>query len=153
MNKSTRVGPCQFLRAGVYFSRVMTMADVLLCNIRNREKLKKLRFILLKLGIRGEAVNPEQAGLCPGALLGMPDYSQAEASPLPGDYEPREMLVMHELSSLQFSSLLSALRQERVPIALKAVVTQTNAAWPLYRLQRELAAEHEAMSRYGQSTH
>ena len=40
---------------------------------------------------------------------------------------------------------LDALRRAGIRIALKAVVTETNAGWSSARLHRELAAEHEAM--------
>ena len=45
------------------------------------------------------------------------------------------------------------LRQNRCTVALKAVLTQTNAGWSSQRLHRELAAEHEAMRNAAKSVH
>ena len=44
-----------------------------------------------------------------------------------------------------FDALLSSLRRSRVVVALKAVVTEDNAAWSSLQLHDELRQEHEAM--------
>lgn len=112
-----------------------------------KEKLRKLRVILLQLGLGAKVVEPEEYGLPIGALAGLEDMdgtSQASESESPFY---GEMLVMCGLSPQQFSAFLNALRQNRCPVALKAVLTETNAAWSSYRLHRELAAEHEALKK------
>ena len=120
------------------------MASVLLYNIRQKEKLGKIKFILFKLGIALREVSPEEFNASVGSLLGLDGLSEPQEDAC----EPftDEMLVMYGLSSGQFNALLSALRQNRVPVALKAVVTETNACWSSARLHRELNAEHAAMS-------
>lgn len=123
------------------------MNGVLLYQIP-KDKLKKIRFILLKLGLAAREVKPEEYALPLGVLAGLEDYEETEA-PEPEDWEKElfsgEMLVMCGLSSPQFSAFLNALRQNRCGVALKAVLTETNAAWTSFRLHRELAAEHEAL--------
>lgn len=55
------------------------------------------------------------------------------------------MLVLCGLSGPQLDALLSSLRRSRVVVALKAVVTEDNAAWSSLQLHDELRQEHEAM--------
>ena len=117
------------------------MAMVLLYNLRDTDKRMKLKLCLYRLGLKCLDVAPEDFGHPLGYLLGLNGYGPSGA----GEGFEDEMLVMHGLSQAQFSALLDALRQQRVPVALKAVVTETNAAWSSSRLHRELAAEHAAM--------
>ena len=120
------------------------MTGVLLYNI-GREKLPKIKFILFKLGLNAREVSPAEFGLPIGALAGLKGYVSAETES-PESFS-REMLVMCGLSSAQFSAFLGALRQNRCTVALKAVLTETNAHWDSVRLHRELAAEHEALQK------
>ena len=127
------------------------MATVLLYNLSDRDKCMKIKLLLYRLGIAGREVAPEEFGLPLGALLALPGFEAAEA--LPCEAFNGEMLVMHALSQVQFSGLLNGLRREGLGVALKAVVTETNAAWDSRRLHRELSAEHAALSRARQSVH
>ena len=127
------------------------MATVLLYNFTDRDRLMKLKFLLYKLGITGREVAAAELEAPIGALLGLAGYETAGNYAGPGFAE--EMLVMHALSKPQFSALLDGLRQAGVTVSLKAVVTDTNAAWDSLRLHRELSAEHAAMSRMKKSVH
>jgi hypothetical protein len=123
------------------------MNGVLLYNI-GKDKLKKIRFLLLKLGLEGRVVSPEEFALPVGVLADTGGISPApEASEASQESFSGEMLVLCGLSPAQFSGLLNALRQNRCTVALKAVLTETNAAWPSPRLYRELQAEHEALQK------
>ena len=120
------------------------MTNVLLYNI-SKDKLPKLQFILFKLGLRARQVSPEEYAQPIGYLAGLEGFKPAEAAPeapFTG-----EMLVIAGLSPQQFSAFLNALRQNRCTVALKAVLTEINAAWDSQRLHRELSAEHEALQR------
>ena len=131
----------------------MNMKGVLLYNI-SADKLKKIRVILLRLGLQGRVVTAEEFALPVGQLAGVVGFSPAE-TPQEGSEESfrEEMLVMCNLPSTVFSAFLNALRQNRCPVALKAVLTETNAGWSSVRLHRELAAEHEAMRQAAKSVH
>ena len=120
------------------------MTGVLLYNI-GREKLPKIRFNLFKLGLRAREVSPAEFDRPIGALAGLEGFEAAEADG--GDPFAGEMLVMCGLSSPQFSAFLNALRQNRCTVALKAVLTETNAGWTSTRLHRELEAEHAALQK------
>lgn len=125
------------------------MACVLLYNI-GKEKLSKIKFLLFKLGLSVREVQREEYGLPIGTLAGLEDCSDAA----PVGTEDRsaeafsgEMLVMCGLSSAQFSAFLNALRQNRCGVALKAMLTETNARWSSVELHRELRREHEALQK------
>ena len=131
----------------------MKMKGVLLYNI-SADKLKKIRVILLRLGLQGRVVTPEEFMLPVGQLAGLDGLSPAETAQEGAEEAFREeMLVMCDLPSAVFSAFLNALRQNRCTVALKAVLTQTNAGWSSARLHRELAAEHEAMRNAAKSVH
>lgn len=131
----------------------MHMKGVLLYNI-SADKLKKIRVILLRLGLQGRVVTEEEFALPVGQLTGVEGLSPAETSQEGSEESFREeMLVMCDLPSPVFSAFLNALRQNRCPVALKAVLTETNAGWSSARLHRELAAEHEAMQKAAKSVH
>ena len=131
----------------------MKMKGVLLYNI-SADKLKKIRVILLRLGLQGRVVTAEEFALPVGQLAGVEGFSPAETPQECSEESFREeMLVMCNLPSTVFSAFLNALRQNRCPVALKAVLTETNAGWSSVRLHRELAAEHEAMRQAAKSVH
>ena len=118
------------------------MALALLYNLTG-DKAAKVRFALFKLGITPRPVAPEEYALPLGTLAGIPDLPVPEAEEaLPIG----EMLVLYQVSDAQLDGLLAALRQARATVALKAVVTETNAGWSSARLYRELSAEHAAMA-------
>lgn len=128
------------------------MAQILLFNI-GADKLRRLRPLALRLGIRCRSIAPEEQGKALGTLCGREGFETAgeDASAVPFQ---TEMLVMDALSPAQFHGLLDGLRRERATVALKAVVTESNLSWTAARLQRELSAEHEAMKKAaGKSIH
>ena len=127
------------------------MAQILLFNI-GADKLRRIRPLALRLGIRCRSIAQEDYGKTLGALSGREGYEAAEDGA--GTPFTAEMLVMDALSPAQFHGLLDGLRRERAPVALKAVVTESNLSWTAARLQRELSAEHEAMKKAaGKSIH
>ena len=121
----------------------MNMGKVLLYNLKDTEKRMGVKLCLFRLGISCRDVPPEDFGHPLGYLLEQPGFAPAAAEECFDD----EMMVLYDLPSALFNSLLDALRAARVPVALKAVVTEHNIAWSSARLHRELAAEHAAMSR------
>ena len=122
------------------------MAQVLLFNI-GEEKKKKIRFLLIKLGVACREVPPEDFGKTLAELTGRGASVKESAEPFSG-----EMLVMDGLDSRRLQSLLEGLRRVKAPVALKAVVTEQNLEWTAARLYEELSAEHEAFKR-GERAH
>lgn len=125
------------------------MAKVLLYNFTDPERRMAVKLCLHRLGIHCVDVAPEDQGQPLGRLLGLAGFASGEAAAV----FTEEMLVMYALSREQFSALLEGLRRSRVPVALKAVVTETNIAWSSQRLHRELAAEHAALAAQKPTVH
>ena len=125
------------------------MAQVLMFNISG-EKRQKIGFAAWKLGIAVRCVPPADFAHPVGYLLGLDGFSPAGEA---AESFEEEMLLMHALSSAQFSGFLDALRRARVPVSLKAVATEHNVDWSAAALCRELRQEHQAMKRAGKSVH
>ena len=119
------------------------MATALLFNFTDAQKLQKLRFALFKLGITARVVNASDFGQPVGWLCALEGFSPAGAADEGGFTD--EMLVLCGLSGAQLDGLLTALRRSRAVVALKAVVTEENAAWSAKKLHDEILEEHEAM--------
>lgn len=129
----------------------------------------KLKGVLVRMGVRIRNVAPEQVNETIGSLLGLAGSRKADGSNGGEDEEsasqssaqdelaggtapfiPEEVLVMHNFTSGRLDELLLNLRKAGVPrIALKAVVTETNAAWTFYQLYEEIREEHEKMEETG----
>ena len=88
-------------------------------------------------------VAPEELSQPIGYLCDLEGFSPVEET-VEGGFSD-EMLVLCGLSGPQLDALLSSLRRSRVVVALKAVVTEDNAAWSSLQLHDELRQEHEAM--------
>ena len=127
------------------------MKPTLLCYHFSAERLSKLRFLCMKLGVTVRVVAPEEESLPLAQLCGMEAEKQAETQP--DGAVDREMLVMAGFSGPMVNALLASMKQFRfAPVALKAVLTETNVDWTGPYLCRELKKEHEAMHQ-GKSVH
>lgn len=119
---------------------------LLLCNIP-AEKMGVLRLLSVRLGLKLTAVPPERQGLTVEALVNG-DTAEGAAD----DSFAEEMLVLCGVGAGAMNLLLAELRRRHVPIALKAVMTPTNAAWTVQQLHAELCREREAIEK-GESAH
>ena len=120
------------------------MATVLLYNIREEARRRKIGAALFRAALPFREVTPEEQGKTLGELLGVP--GAAEAAENPGEPFAEEMIVMHGLNPRQFQTFLEALKQQQIRVPLKAVVTEHNIQWSSLRLHSELAVEHRAMT-------
>ncbi len=111
------------------------------------------------LGIAGTGDDGEENIV--GATCGRPPASTHQQSgeqssplrdaylPMEGDMAPfsEEMLVFHDLRPGQLDAVLAELRGARVPVALKAMVTEHNVTWTAYTLRDHLMEERAAIAR------
>ena len=119
------------------------MNPMVLCYNLQPEKLGRLRVLALRLGIGVRVVEPEQFALPVGALAGV---LETPATVEPAEPFADEMLVMAHFRPGMLDAFLNGFRQSRIPsVKLKAMLTETNAAWSAARLHREILAEHEQM--------
>lgn len=77
----------------------------------------------------------------PGAEIGAPAGGVPAKETLAG-----EMLVFAGVSGGRLDEVLAALREKKLRIPYKAVMTAMNRNWTVRQLHREIRAEHEAMT-------
>ena len=119
------------------------MNPMILCYNIQPEKLGRIRVLCLQLGIRVRVAQPEEFAFPIGVLAGVTD---APKNPAPAEPFDDEMLVMAHFKPRMLDAFLEGFRQNRIPsVALKAMLTQTNAAWPAHRLHQAIAEEHAQM--------
>ena len=105
-------------------------------------KLGRMQVVCLRLGIRVQAVDPADFGQPVGALAGV----------LPRAADAPEMLVMAHFRPGMLEGMLQGWRAAHIPpVALKAMLTDTNAAWTAPALYAEIAKEHAAMHSGGRA--
>ena len=122
------------------------MNPMVLCYNLQPEKLGRLRVLALRLGIGVRVVEPEKFGLPVGALAGVMEPPETIE---PAEPFADEMLVMAHFRPGMLDAFLTGFRQSRIPsVKLKAMLTETNAAWTLERLHGALKEEHEQMAAF-----
>ena len=107
------------------------------------EKAAKVLKLAMRLGVRMRVVEAAEQGETLVTLCGWAPKADAPTDTPFTD----EMLVLANLSGTQLNEFLSGLRQGQIPpIALKAVLTESNREWSAVALHAELAEEHRALS-------
>lgn len=119
---------------------------VLLYEINGKDREKKLKLILVKLGIRIKLVQKEEY-LETLVYLAKIKGSESVKEKYDGELLGDEMMVLVGFSSGRIDALLSEIRKAKLDrINLKAVLTDYNKGWNSIQLYKELREEHEAMA-------
>ena len=112
-------------------------------------RLSKLRFLCMKLGLMVKPVPAEDCCQPISALCGLSDPADAA----PAEAFSEEMLVFCHMDNAAVNRFLQTAKQMRfAPVALKAILTPTNAAWTPAQLCAELRDERAAVMQ-GTTTH
>lgn len=112
----------------------------------NEEKGKRMERLAKKLGAGFRAVYQIQTGQQIGFLAGISGYAERKLSLL--ELPPRieeEMLILNGFAGKKLDALLAALREEKLTVPLKAVVTEHNVSWTLAALYAEIVEERAEM--------
>ena len=105
-------------------------------------RLSKLRFLCMKLGLAVKPVPAEDCCQPISALCGLSD----PADVAPAESFSEEMLVFCHMDNAAVNRFLQTAKQMRyAPVALKAILTPTNAAWTPVQLCAELKQERAAI--------
>ncbi len=108
----------------------------------NDARLSKLRFLCMKLGVQVKAIPAEDFAQPIGALCGIADRTETGNA----DAFPEEMLVFCHMDNAAVNRFLQTAKQMRyAPVALKAILTPTNAEWTPVQLCAELKQERQAV--------
>lgn len=119
------------------------MRPTVLCVNLPADKLSRVCFACMRLSLLVKCVEQKDLLQPLGALCGLIS-AQADVS-APDTPFTGEMLIMVNLNRQQAERLLTALKQAKVHIPLKAVLTPTNMHWDCIRLHAELTAERTAI--------
>ena len=112
-----------------------------------RERITRMKSVFVRMGIRIRNAGPQQALETVGFLTGVPGFQAAQEPKEELPVIPQEMLILRQFSSQRLDQLLAQLRRAGVSrIDLKAVVTEQNCGWTLYKLYEELKQEHQTMT-------
>lgn len=115
------------------------------------ERLRAVRMAAMRFKIRVRPVSPEEYGLTLAELLSGGDSAPSSGPAVPFD---GEMLVMAFFPPGMMDPFLRTLRSVGAGgIALKAMLTPSNAAWSSARLHDELSREREALRAGGHCAH
>ena len=116
---------------------------VLLCYNLSGEKMQKIRLAAMRLKIRVRPVEKDEYAQTVAALCGLEEKTDAAYV---GAGLEHEMLVMANFPAGMMNAFLGLFRRMGIaPVALKAMLTPTNAAWNSEKLHAEIAGEHQAM--------
>lgn len=121
--------------------------SVLYYNPSVSTKTAQVKGVLVRMGIRIRNITPDQAVQTVGYLAGLEGF---EEQPVPVEVPvmDEEILVMLNFTGSRIDELLVQLKKARIPkIELKAVVTETNCRWTLYKLYQEMKKEHDAVQK------
>ena len=106
------------------------------------DRLSKLRFICLRLGIQVMDVPEPGFVNTLGALCGLEPVNDAEGKRTFAE----EMMVFAHMDNALVNRFLQTAKQMRfAPVALKAILTPTNAGWYPAQLCEELKQERAAI--------
>ncbi len=123
----------------------------------NEEKVRRVKSVLVRLGIRIKNITLEQFGEQVGTLSGLVAFpgkwetdrkgqENSEKEQLPAD-PAEEVLVLCNFTTAALDGLFRELRKCHAEVALKAVLTETNQAWTFSKLYEEVRREHEALTK------
>ena len=119
------------------------MNPMVLCYNIQPEKLGRMRVLALRLGLRLRVVAAEEFALPVGVLAGVLEPPAETAEPEPFE---DEMILMAHFRPGMLDAFLNGFRQSRIPaVKLKAMLTDTNAAWTAGELHAAIKEEHEQM--------
>ena len=125
------------------------MTNLLMVNIARIDKRLKIAAIANRLGLSVKTVTSGDFGKALGTLAGLPGtFPEGEGSGFSD-----EMLVLCGIEDGVFQELLAGIRVQKVPVTLKAVLTEHNASWSVSALHCAIVQEHEAMKKGIQSPH
>lgn len=118
---------------------------VLLYNLNN-EKGRKIRFLLVRLGMRIRVIEKEDYGKPLGVLAGMKGVTLENEDAPVEDFDD-EMMVLYRFSDKRLDVLLQGMRKEGIGrVDLKAILTPTNCRWNSWQLFQEIQEEHRTMT-------
>ncbi|MDO4339265.1 MAG: DUF3783 domain-containing protein [Eubacteriales bacterium] len=125
---------------------MITGPQILLYNLRDDERTRRIRQYLNKTGIAFRTVTAPDFLQPLGYLFEIPGFERNPQFNLGGNFQD-EMLVLKDFSSEQLDQFLQFFKANGIPsVRLKAILTPINRHWNSLQLYEELTQEHKAMT-------
>lgn len=118
---------------------------VLYYNPEKSDKIRIVKIVLVRMGIRIRNIDADEIGQKVGYLAGLDGFAREEGQGEIPPAVPEEMMVLYGFDSSRLDELLRQLRRAKASVALKAVLTESNCDWSFRQLYEEIRAEHEMM--------
>lgn len=119
---------------------------VYLYNFKKQEEVRKIKFVMVKLGIRIKMIDSTVINQKVGYIADVPGFELETRDPISLEIDA-PVLLMKGFTGRAIDQLLLGLRKAGVPkIGLKAVINQTNQEWYFADLVNELNREHQMMT-------
>lgn len=119
---------------------------VLIYNFTDQERARKLKMVLLPMGVKIRNVKTKEFLKPVGVLAGVKGLEDKDVE-YEGEGFTDEMVVMAGFSSDKVDEFLYLLKKHGVgKINYKAILTDTNQHWNSIVLYEEIKKEHEKMS-------
>lgn len=125
----------------------MNTPYVLLYNLQN-SKGAKIKMICHKLNIGFKSVEKSEYSLKISDLL---NHQEPEETLENNDFSD-EMLLLAHFNNQLLNTFLKNLQSSKVPVALKAVLTEHNSQFTSIELHNEISEEHKALKE-GRTAH
>lgn len=123
----------------------MPAKPTILYSVPDPAKARQLIDLCRSIHFDTKPLSDRDAGRTIGSLCGQPGAAKT-AGKVPAGYKLPELLIFSDVGEAALDFFLKVYRQAGIPpIALKAIVTPHNTAWPLYALTEELQRERAAM--------
>lgn len=124
-------------------------ATVLLYNLNQSEKGKKIKYVLIRMGIKIKNISKEDYLQPVGALAGVPGLERSNLIYSENGFAD-EMLVMKGFPESLLDEMLKRFRKEKIEkVELKAILTPSNQSWNSIQLYEELKKEHDFFQNKG----
>ena len=122
----------------------MASGEIALLYHLEGDRARKVKAVLVQNRIRIRVI-PRVDYLQPvGALAGVREVERTREV-YDGEELAEEMLVFGGIYGKRLDTVLAGMRRAKVSVALKAVLTESNAGWSGIRLFEELEREHRKM--------
>ena len=119
---------------------------VLLINITDKQRLRKMKMALLPLKVRMRQVSQEEYLQPVGYLAGNKDVLSGQNNDS-GEALEKEMVVFAAIGDNLLDRILAAMRKAGVQVDYKAVLTEHNQTWDCIQLYQELQREHQSFQK------
>lgn len=106
----------------------------------------KLRALLRQMELPFRTLEEEETGCALGYVAKINGFQ--ESAPAPQQPPKSELMLMKGFTEKALDALLLGMKQQKIEIYNKAILTQTNVKWTVAELMEALEEEHQTMVAY-----